>query len=88
MYPNHVFHHIPSLNLDTAQRASRPDTIRNWLHELVYELIHSQALFLALSLTLNAVSFLIVREYQPFSDIDLPLLLVCLRLTGQLGMLA
>ena len=41
-------------------------------------------LFFASSLTFNAVSFLIVREYQPFSGIDLPLLLVCFRLTGQL----
>ena len=45
-------------------------------------------LFMAISLILNAVSFLIVREYQPFSGIDLPLLLVCFRLTGQLEGLA
>ncbi len=44
--------------------------------------------FLASSLTFNAVSFLIVREYQPFSGIDLPLLRVCFRLTGQLEGLA
>jgi hypothetical protein len=44
--------------------------------------------FLASSLTFNAVSFLIVREYQPFSGRDLPLLLVCFRLTGQLLRLA
>jgi hypothetical protein len=41
-------------------------------------------LFLAISLTLTAVSFLTVREYQPFSGIDLPLSLVYLSLTGQL----
>ncbi len=45
-------------------------------------------LFFASSLTFNAVSFLIVREYQPFSGIDLPSLLVCFRLTGQLEGLA
>jgi len=45
-------------------------------------------LFLASSLTLNAVSFRIVREYQPFSGIDLLLLFVHIRLTGQLEMLA
>ena len=41
-------------------------------------------LFLASSLTLNAVSFLTVMEYQPFSGIDLPLSLVHLSLTGQI----
>ncbi len=40
--------------------------------------------FLASSLTFNAVSFLIVREYQPFSGIDLLLLFVHISLTGQL----
>jgi hypothetical protein len=39
-------------------------------------------------LTLNAVSFLTVREYQPFSGIDLPLSLVQINLTGQLSGLA
>ena len=45
-------------------------------------------LFLASSLTFNAVSFLIVREYQPFSGIDLLLLFVHYGLTGQLEVLA
>jgi len=45
-------------------------------------------LFLASSLTFNAVSFLIVREYQPFSGIDLLLLFVHYSLTGQLDVLA
>jgi LmbE family N-acetylglucosaminyl deacetylase len=40
-------------------------------------------LFLASSLTFNAVSFRIVREYQPFSGIDILLLVVHYRLTGQ-----
>jgi len=43
-----------------------------------------KSLFLASSLTFNAVSFLIVREHHPFSGIDLPLLLVHYSLTGQL----
>ncbi len=47
-----------------------------------------KSLFLATSLTLNAVSFLIVRECQPFSGIDLLLLFVHIRLTGQFEMLA
>jgi len=41
-------------------------------------------LFLASSLTLTAVSFLTVMEYQPFSGLDLPLPLVHYSLTGQL----
>ena len=45
-------------------------------------------LFLASSLTFNAASFLIVREYQPFSGIDLLLLFVHYSLTGQLDVLA
>ena len=41
-----MVHHIPSLNPDTAQRASRPDLLRGWLHEHVYELIHRHLLVL------------------------------------------
>ena len=41
-------------------------------------------LFMAISLILNAVYFLIVREYQSFSDIDFLLLFIPYCLTSQL----
>jgi hypothetical protein len=84
MYLGYVSRQISSLNPGPTYCTCRPDTPRSRPHKLVYELIHVKPLFLAISLTLTAVSFLTVREYRPFSGIDFPLSLVYLSLTGQL----
>jgi hypothetical protein len=44
MYLCHVSHHIPSLNLRPTQGTRRLDTLRDRLHEHVYELIHRQTI--------------------------------------------